>query len=175
MTKPTEKNAQLEAAKLAAKLKEQQGVFRASVEASSDGVINPNHHADSTANTDDNGQSNTQSNGQEHGVSAPILRDEKTGQWLPGGRGGPGRGGGKRPKAILAAIENTVQPELVADVMLGLLTHPNSWRANAEGAKLYFHYLVGPAPQRTVEQENVLDAILVKLRSVQGDKIDTDK
>ena len=179
MPTPTNKSLQLEAAKLAAKLKEQQGVFSAS-SAGQDGVINPTHHADPTdSHGADNaqgsgqsiGQNNTGSNGQEHGVSAPVYSVRNAaGRFLPGNPGGPGRGTKQRETAIINALNAVVQPELVADVVLGLLTHPNSWRANAAGAEWYGKYMLGPAPQRTAEQENVLDAILIKLRSVQADK-----
>lgn len=147
MSEQTTKEAR-EAAKAEAKRKEQQGVFSAWQEAGKE-AKEPG----------------------KDGVIAPISRDAQTGRWLPGNPGGPGRGTKRRENAIADALSAAIQPETVADVVYGLITHPNSWRANAAGLEWYGKYMLGPAPARTPEKENVIDVILARMR----DSVDTKK
>jgi len=137
-TKKEERRAALDAAKVEAKRMEQQGVFGAA-NVGKDGV-----------------------------VATVYSGRDSTGRFAVGNPGGPGRGTKRQETAIIEALKANIQPETVADVVLGLLTHPHSWRANAAGADLYFKYMLGPAPARTPESENVIDVILAKMRDARG-------
>jgi hypothetical protein len=99
------------------------------------------------------------------GVVARVMREEKTGRWLPGSSPNPlGRPSARSEKAVIAAINARVHPEAIAEGIDSLITHPSSWRAVAAGVELYMKYMLGPAPARQVERENVIDVILAKMR-----------
>ena len=103
------------------------------------------------------------------GVTAHVIREEKTGRWLPGSSPNPlGRPTAKRERAVIEAIGARVHPEMVAERIDDLLNHPSSWRAWAAGLEWYGKYMLGPAPARTPESENVIDVILAKMRDARG-------
>lgn len=103
------------------------------------------------------------------GVTAHVIREEKTGRWLPGSSPNPlGRPTAKRERAVIEAISARVHPEMVAERIDDLLNHPSSWRAWAAGLEWYGKYMLGPAPARTPESENVIDVILAKMRDARS-------
>lgn len=103
------------------------------------------------------------------GVTAHVIREEKTGRWLPGSSPNPlGRPTAKRERAVIEAISARVHPEAVAERIDDLLNHPSSWRAWAAGLEWYGKYMLGPAPARTPESENVIDVILAKMRDARS-------
>lgn len=103
------------------------------------------------------------------GVTASAINTPTKGRWLPGQSGNPlGRPSAKRERAVIDAISARVHPEAVAERIDDLLNHPSSWRAWAAGLEWYGKYMLGPAPARTPESENVIDVILAKMRDARG-------
>ena len=106
-------------------------------------------------------------------VLAPALparkagRDPETGQFLPANSiGAVGRRGRSRKAKVLDLIESTVDPAVVVDTILGLITDYNSWRAREAGVKLYLSYMVGMPVQRSVTATTKLETILSQLGSM---------
>lgn len=113
------------------------------------------------------GKEGTAKEGKE-GVTAHVIREEKTGRWLPGSSPNPlGRPTAKREKAVISAINARIHPELVADVLYEGL-HSDSWRERTACLEWYGKYMLGPVPVRTPESENVIDVILAKMRDARS-------
>lgn len=113
------------------------------------------------------GKEGTAKEGKE-GVTAHVIRDEKTGRWLPGSSPNPlGRPTAKAERLVISAINARMHPELVADVLYEGL-HSEQWRERMACLEWYGKYMLGPATTRTPESENVIDVILAKMRDARG-------
>ncbi len=107
----------------------------------------------------------SQTTGEKDGVTASATTRKNTHLWQPGQSGNPlGRPSKRSETAIIKAMNERIHPEIIADKVDWLLNQP-TWKPVAEGLKLYFHYMVGPAPARTPEGENMIDVILARMRA----------
>ena len=87
-------------------------------------------------------------------------------RFLPGQSGNPG-GRIKRPETqVLKLIHEKVDPQLVVDTILDLLSDKSSWRPREAGVKLYLSYMVGMPVQRSITASTKLESILDKVRDM---------
>lgn len=100
-------------------------------------------------------------------ASAYSVRDS-AGRFLPGNPGGPGRGSKQYETAVIEAIRHRIHPEAIAEGIDWLVNNRDSWRSVNAGIELYMKYMLGPAPARSPERENVIDVILAKMRENAG-------
>ena len=102
------------------------------------------------------------------GVSVPINaktmrgRDD-AGRFLPGHSiKSPGRPSKAKEAAVLAEVVGAVDEGKVASVINQLLNH-QSWRAQAEGVKMYLGYTLGNPVKRIVQEQGGLASVLEEL------------
>ena len=68
-------------------------------------------------------------------------------QFQPGNPGGPGRPPKEKENAVLNKLRESVKPEQVVAIIMQLMNHGTSWRAQQAGIELYLHYMLGKPTQ----------------------------
>lgn len=109
-------------------------------------------------------------NGEAIGVLTPVNTDSKTGRFLPGNPGGPGRPAKARENAALDLMRQTVSPAKVVQTIVDLIEHQSSWRAREAGVRLYLAYMVGMPVQRSITASTKLETILSRLGEMDDDE-----
>lgn len=102
-------------------------------------------------------------NGVDTGVLAPIYKDSKTGRFLPGSPGGPGRPPKARESAVLDLMRGSIPPAKIVQTIMELVEDRDSWRARAKGVELYLNYVIGMPVQRSVTASTKLETLLNRI------------
>ena len=97
--------------------------------------------------------------------NAPVVRDAQ-GRWLPGQQPRGGRPPKRREEAVLDLMSTRIPPEKVVDRIEELIDDTASWRARAEGIKLYLAYMVGMPVQRSITATTRLATLIEQLGSM---------
>lgn len=109
-------------------------------------------------------------NGGDTGVLAPVYTDSKTGRFLAGNPGGPGRPPKARESAVLDLMRTSIEPAKIVQTIMELVEDSGSWRARAKGVELYLNYVIGMPVQRSVTASTKLEAILNRLGDMSDDE-----